>query len=211
MIREVLVWLQTELGKGAGDTAQSWSEALLGSLNFWGLLEGTHLISLMLFAGTIFIVDLRLLGVTFRRTPVSVVSDRVLPLTVAGFLLVITTGSLLFFAKPLFYYHNLWFRAKMIFLVLAMINIAVFHVRVQRNQSAWDAAETPPAGARASAALSLLAWLAVITMGRFIAYDWFECGKPIPHLVNVLQDCKASEKGAVDKEQMAKLGGGAAQ
>ena len=43
MIREALVWLQNELGKGAGDTAQSWSEALLGSLNFWGLLEGTHL------------------------------------------------------------------------------------------------------------------------------------------------------------------------
>ncbi|MFC3069086.1 DUF6644 family protein [Phenylobacterium soli] len=202
-----MVWLQTELGKGTGDTAQSWSEALLGSLNFWGLLEGTHLISLMLFAGTIFVVDLRLLGVTFRRTPVSVVSDRVLPLTVAGFLMVIATGLLLFFAKPLFYYHNLWFRAKMVFLVLAMINIAVFHFRVQRNQAAWDGYERPPASARASAALSLLAWLCVITMGRFIAYDWFECGKPIPHLVNVLQECKVSEKGAVDKEDMTKLSG----
>ena len=211
MIHEALVWLQTELGKGSGDTAQSWSEALLGSLNFWGLLEGTHLISLMLFAGTIFVVDLRLLGVTFRRTPVSVISDRVLPLTVAGFLLVVATGLLLFFAKPLFYYHNLWFRAKMVFLALAMINIAVFHVRVQRNQGTWDTAETPPASARTAAGLSLLAWLAVITMGRFIAYDWFECGKPIPHLANVLQDCKASEKGAVDAADMAKLGGGAGQ
>jgi hypothetical protein len=198
LIGHFLTWLQHTLGKGQGDTAQSWSEALLGSLNFWGLLEGTHLLALMLFAGTIFVVDLRLLGVTFRKTPVSVVSDRVLPLTVAGFLILMTTGLGLFFAKPLFYYHNLWFRAKMIFLVLAMLNIAVFHTRVQATQSSWDTEAKPPRDARISAILSLASWILVISMGRFIPYDWFECGKPIAHWANVLQDCKASEKGAMD-------------
>lgn len=199
MIREFLVWLQTDLGKGTGELAQSWSEALLGSLNFWGLLEGTHLIGLMLFAGTIFVVDLRLLGVTFRRTPVSVVSDKVLPLTVFGLVLVVVTGLALFYAKPLAYYHNIWFRVKLVVLALAMINIMVFHWRVQRNQAAWDASPTPPAAARASAVISLTTWIIVITMGRFIAYDWFECGKPIPRFVNLAQSCAASEKGAVDK------------
>ena len=206
MIREALVWLQTELGKGSGDTAQSWSEALLGSLNFWGLLEGTHLLTLMLFAGTIFVVDLRLLGVTFRRTPVSVVSDKVLPLTVIGFLLMTATGLALFFAKPVVYYHNVWFRAKLVFLALAMLNIVIFHTRVQRNQTTWDTLATPPRGAQISAFLSLLSWVLVIAMGRFIPYNWFDCGKPIPHIVNVLQDCKSSEHGSVDKEDMAKLG-----
>ena len=67
MIGAFLNWLQHSLGKGSGDTAQSWSEALLGSLNFWNLLEGTHLIALMLFAGTILVVDLRLLGMVFTR------------------------------------------------------------------------------------------------------------------------------------------------
>ncbi len=102
MIREFLVWLQNSLGKGAGDTAQSWSEALLGSLNFWGLLEGTHLLALMLFVGTILVVDLRLLGVTFRRTPVSVVSDTILPLTIFGFVLVVVTGLGLSTPSPCF-------------------------------------------------------------------------------------------------------------
>ena len=71
-------WLEHSLGKGPSPDGQSWSEALLGSLNFWGLLEGTHLIALMLFAGTIMVVDLRLLGVTFRKTRVSVISDAIL-------------------------------------------------------------------------------------------------------------------------------------
>ena len=197
MIRAILVWLQTELGKGSGDTAQSWSEALLGSLNFWGLVEGSHLIGLMLFAGTILVVDLRLLGVTFRRTPVSVVSDKVLPLTVFGFIFVVITGLALFYAKPLFYYHNIWFRVKMIVLAIALINILVFHSRIQKTQGSWDSDAKPPTGARTAAALSLLTWLAVITCGRFIAYDWFECGKPQPAFINWAEECKVSEKGAV--------------
>jgi hypothetical protein len=188
-------WLQHSLGKGPGADAQAWSEALLGSLNFWGLLEGTHLICMMLFAGTIFVVDLRLLGVTFRKTPVSVVSDRVLPLTVFGFILVVLSGLALFFAKPEFYYHNIWFRVKMIVLAVALVNILVFHGQVQATQGSWDADEKPPAKARTAAAMSLIAWLLVITFGRFIPYDWYECGKPQSAFINAVEECKVSEKG----------------
>jgi hypothetical protein len=198
VIRDFLAWLQNSLGKGEGDIAQSWSEALLGSLNFWGLIEGTHVLALMLFAGTILVVDLRLLGVTFRKTPVSLLSAKVLPLTVFGFGIMLITGLALFYAKPLAYYHNIWFRAKLIFLLLAIINIAIFHLRVQRNQAAWDRMERPPASARASAAVSLLAWVLVITMGRFMAYSWFECGKPIPAWINAVQECALTDEGAVD-------------
>ncbi len=197
-----MVWLQTELGKGGGD--QSWSEALLGSANFWGLLEGTHLLTLMLFAGTIFVVDLRLLGVLFRRTPVSTISERVLPLTVFGFAAMLVTGLALFFAKPVIYYHNIWFRGKMIFLALALINIVVFHTKVQHNIKEWDTLAKPPRQVRAGAVMSLVAWLLVITLGRFIAYDWFECGKRIPHWINVAEDCKHADSGANDIEAVLK-------
>jgi hypothetical protein len=203
VLRNFLVWVQTELGKGGGDTAQSWSEALLSAPNFWGLLEATHVLSLMLFFGTIFVVDLRLLGVSFRRTPVSVLSERVLPLTVFGFALIAATGLALFFSKPVVYYHNLWFRAKLVFIALALINILVFHFRVQRNIGQWNTLAKPPAAARASAALSLTAWLCVIFCGRLIAYEWFECGKPIPHWVNVVQECSTTEYGAVDVKGIA--------
>ncbi|MCR5877912.1 DUF6644 family protein [Phenylobacterium sp. J367] len=203
MLRDFLVWLQTELGKGPGEYPMSWSEALLGSLNFWGLLEGTHLLALMLFAGTIFVVDLRLLGVTFRRTPVSVLSQKVLPLTVFGFAIVIITGLALFYAKPLVYYHNIWFRAKLVFIAIALLNILLFHGRVQRNIAAWDTLAKPPTAARISAVASLSAWIIVITLGRFIAYDWYECGKPIPAWANVLQECAASEHGAASLAEVA--------
>lgn len=198
MLREFLVWMATRLGKGPGEYDPTWSDLLAGSLNFWGLLEGTHVLTLMLFAGTIFMVDLRLLGVAFKKTPVSVLSDRVLPLTVFGFAIMVLTGVALFFAKPLVYYHNLWFRLKLIFLAFAIVNILVFHIRVQRDRQRWDTAARPPTPARISAVISLTSWLLVIMFGRFIAYDWFDCGKALPHWVNVAQECAISDKGALD-------------
>jgi hypothetical protein len=196
MILSFLLWLQDSLGKGKGDDAQSWSQALVGSLNFWNILEGTHLLTLMLFAGTILVVDLRLLGVVFKKTPVSVISNKVLPLTVAGFLIMIVTGLALFFAKPVFYYHNLWFRLKVLFLIGAMINIVVFHYKVQKNMAAWDANPIPPTKARVSAIISLAAWTTVIFFGRLIPYNFVECGKPLPAWINAAQECSTSEHGA---------------
>lgn len=203
MIRDVLVWLATKVGKGPGEYDPSWSEALASTLNVWGLLEGTHVLSLMLFAGTIFLVDIRLLGIGFKKTPISVISERVLPLTIVGFVLMVATGVALFYAKPLLYYHNLWFRLKLIFLAIAIINIFIFHYRVQKDREQWDAAPKPPMKARVSAMVSILAWVAVITVGRFIAYDWYECGKPLPHWANVAQECAVSERGAIDLTELA--------
>lgn len=204
MIREFLVWMATKVGQVGTDYPMSWSEALASSLNFWGMLEGTHVLSLMLFAGTIFIVDLRLLGLSFKSTPVSVISDRILPLTIFGLIIMIATGAGLFFAKPLLYYHNFWFRIKLVFLVIAAINIIIFHFRVQRNIAAWDTDAKPPRAARLSAMVSITSWILVITFGRFIAYDWFDCGKALPHWVNVAQECAISEKGALDIAEAAK-------
>lgn len=195
MIAAFLNWLEHSFGKGPSPDGQSFSEALLGSLNFWSLLEGTHLIMLMLFAGTILIVDLRLLGVIFRKTKVSVISDAILPLNIFSFGLVVVSGLGLLFAKPIFYYHTIWFLVKMVFLALALVNILVFHGRVQATQGTWDADEVPPTPARMSAAASLVLWTLVIICGRFIPYNWYECGKPQSDFINWAQQCKTSEKG----------------
>jgi hypothetical protein len=88
--------------------------------------------------------------------------------------------------------------------VAATINILVFHYRVQNDRERWDTDETPPRKARISAAVSIIAWVSVITFGRFIAYDWYECGKPLPHWANLVQECAVSERGAIDLTELAK-------
>ncbi len=195
-------WVQFHWGES--DVSSSYSQTLLGSLNFWGLLEGTHLLSLMLFFGTIVVVDSRLLGWTFRKTPVSVVSDRLLPLTVAAMVIAMITGPVLFFSKPAEYFHNFWFRAKLFFLIIAILNVYVFHKMVQKNQAEWDNAETPPGKARLSGAISLASWVLVMGFGRMIAYNFLDCGKPHPAWINWVAECKTSPLGSLTPAEYAK-------
>ena len=175
-----LAWIQFRLGAeldAAGrvipDT--SWSAQLQASERLWMLLEGTHVITIMLFAGTILFVDLRLLGVAMRKVPVSQVADSVLPFTVAGFIIMVVTGTALFLAQPLEYYHSLIFRIKFVFLIAAAFNIFWFHYKVQRQRADWDAQPKPPASARFSAAASIMLWVLVIATGRYAAYGWVSC------------------------------------
>lgn len=153
----------------------SFSAQLQGSEQLWMLLEGTHVLTVMLFAGTILFVDLRLLGLVLRATPVSRVTAGVLPYTIGGFVVMVITGTALFLANPFEYYHNIVFRLKVAFLIAAAINIFLFHRRVQADRERWDGAARPPVSARASAAASLALWIAVIVAGRYAAYDWFRC------------------------------------
>ena len=172
-----------------GDTALS--VALHESLYMYPIIESIHVIAITLFVGTIAMVDLRLLGLSFRDVPVSTMTSRVLPWTVAGFVVMIVTGLLLFYAIPVRTFHSVWFRTKMIFLLVAIINIWLFHRYVRRDQPKWDTRAVPPLGSRISGVISLTVWLMVIVMGRLIAYNWFDCDRPQTHFVAWYAGCPA--------------------
>jgi hypothetical protein len=166
-----------------------WSTELHESLYAYTWIETAHVIGITLFVGTIAMVDLRLLGAAWRAVPISQMTSRILPWTVAGFVLMFMTGVLLFYAIPVRSWHSVWFRAKLLLLLVAAINIWVYHHRVQRNRALWDSAPSPPLTTRACAAISLSVWLAVIVVGRMIAYNWFDCDKPQSALVYAMADC----------------------
>ena len=168
-----------------------WSIALHESLYVYTYVETAHVIGVALFVGTIAMVDLRLLGVAFRQTPVSQMNARVLPFTVVGFLLMFVTGLLLFYAIPMRTWHSIWFRSKLVLMALAGANVWFFHQRVERDRATWDNNPAPPLGARLSAVVSLTAWIGVIVMGRMIAYNWFDCDVPQSPAVSTLAGCSA--------------------
>jgi hypothetical protein len=140
--------------------------------------------------------DLRLLGWTMRSVPVSEVIRRLQPWTIAAFVLMVISGSLLVFAIPLRSYQNIFFRTKMILLLLAGLNILIFHSRVFPSVAGWDGKGVPPRAARRAGALSLVLWIGVVFSGRMIAYNWFDCDRqPQPDLINFLTSCDPSEAG----------------
>jgi hypothetical protein len=151
------------------------SIALHESRYMYLIVLGVHVLTLCLFVGTAVMIDLRLLGLTMRSVRVSEVMTRLLPWTYAGFLVMLSSGGLLFYAAPLLRYENIFFRAKMAALVLAGVNVWVFHKTVYRSVTDWDLDPVPPRTARAMGGVALVLWALLITLGRLIPYQvyWF--------------------------------------
>jgi hypothetical protein len=133
-------------------------------------IESIHVLAIVLVVGTISIVDLRLLGVASLDRPVRRLMGDVLPLTWGAFALAAITGSLMFSSDAVHYAHNFFFRGKLVLLVLAGINMTVFHLIGTGDIARWDAAGQTPVTAKAAATISLLVWIAVVAFGRGIGF-----------------------------------------
>jgi len=146
------------------------STAIRESIYVFPILEGTHLLGLALMMAPILMFDLRLIGVIWRGEAASKVKRQFLPVTLAGFALIVTTGSLLFWSEPVRCWESSYFRIKFVLLLLAGLNALIFHSTLDRHIGEWDTSTPPPARARFAGVLSLTLWTAVIFAGRYTAY-----------------------------------------
>jgi uncharacterized protein YacL len=175
----------------------SWSVDLHESQYAYSIIESVHVWAMSVFFGSVVMFDLRLLGWIMRKAPVSEVVDRLVPWTIGAFVVMVISGTLLFYAIPLRSYQNIFFRAKMILLLLAGLNVWVFHSRVYPKVVAeWDGEGVPPRAARRAGAFSLVLWISIVVSGRMIAYNWFDCDRqPQPAIINFLTSCEPTESG----------------
>jgi hypothetical protein len=133
-------------------------------------LDVIHTLGIILVAGTIMLVDLRLLGLGLRREPVSDVVSRIVPWTLSGFGLMFVSGGLLFCSEAVKMYNSPVFRIKLSLLALAGLNALVFHSTIYRQAADWDDKTVLPVRARLAGLASLLLWTGIIIAGRAIAY-----------------------------------------
>jgi hypothetical protein len=167
-----------------------WSAGLHESEIAYSLIESFHVWSMCLFFGMTIMFDLRLLGWVMRSVPVSEVIRRLQPWTIAGFVIMVITGTLLVYAIPVRSYQNIFFRTKMLLLLLAGLNIFIFHSRVFPSVAKWDTDPVPPRPARLAGAFSLALWVGIVVSGRMIAYNWFDCDRqPQADIINFLTSC----------------------
>ena len=143
------------------------------SLLFNGIVA-IHTLGIIFTVGTIFLVDLRLLGFGLRREPVSDVLQQILPWTWSGFAVMFTTGALLFCAEAVTVFGSISFRIKIALILLAGLNALVFHKTVYRGARAWSLESPTPPRARLAAVLSLTFWIGVVGAGRAIAYEVYK-------------------------------------
>lgn len=134
------------------------------------ITETLHTLGIVLVAGTIMLVDLRLLGFGLKREPVTEIVGRIVPWTLFGFVMMFVTGSWLFTFEARKLYFSPAFRIKLVLLALAGLNALVFHLTVYRQAAEWRDDEPLPRAARFAGLASLILWICIIAAGRSIAY-----------------------------------------
>ncbi len=150
------------------------SIAIRESLWVYPIIETAHVLGMCLFLGLVAMMDLRLVSATMRTAPVTEVQQRLFPWQMAGLAVMVSSGLLLVLSEPLRFYSNPFFQAKVILLILSVVNALTFHLTIYKRVAEWDTQPVPPLQVRMAGAISLVLWAGIVTAGRMIAYNWFK-------------------------------------
>ena len=154
---------------GAAITSSPLGVALRESTWVYPMVETIHIVGFALLVGSIFVVDLRLLGMR-RDVALAPLLRFVLPVTLTCLLLVVPSGLLLFAAHANDLVGNRAFIVKIVLLFAAATNALMFHVGPYRAEIDAAAGTRTRASTRMFATVSIMLWLAILVAGRLIAY-----------------------------------------
>jgi uncharacterized membrane protein len=141
----------------AGNTGIGW---------LWPASEAIHFVGLCLLFSVVLVVDLRILGmakgISFKAL------YQLLPFGMLGFMLNFITGMLFFIAAPHQYINNVEFHRKVIFIVLAGINVLYFMLVDETWRVGPD--DNAPLTAKFAAGSAIFIWLAVLYYGHMLPF-----------------------------------------
>jgi hypothetical protein len=133
--------------------------------NEWSfpLLEIIHIVGFAIAMGTIFMVDLRLIGIGMRRRLASQLSKDLAPWTLGGLAAVLISGPLIFTSDPNMYMNNISFQLKMGSLLIALLYQYTIHRKVAFSDPSLIVGAL-------TGIVSVVLWVSVVAGGIFIAF-----------------------------------------
>jgi hypothetical protein len=134
-------------------------------------IETIHVFALVTVIGCIAIMDMRLLGFNATNRTVAALERDTIPLTWKAFALALVSGLLMFVSKASTYMANPYFLWKMGLMLLAGINMAIFHLAVSKDADRWgQPGAAIPMAAKVSGLVSLALWVAIPFLGRIVGF-----------------------------------------
>jgi hypothetical protein len=133
------------------------------------IVEIVHILGFVVLVGAAFSFDLRLLGAA-RALPVARMERHLLRSARWSLLLIVPTGLAMFAAHATEMAENPAFRLKLVLLVAAGLNAAIFRRGPFRSVRDWNSDAPAPGLARLAGVLSILLWTGIIACGRLLAY-----------------------------------------
>ena len=150
-----------------------WCESLwlgqfvVGSNWLFPVIESIHLLALAMLGGSIFLVDLRLLGLGLKDRAVSELARDARPWMIGGLIAMVLTGVPLFLSEPIKCYYSTAFWIKMTTLPIALAFAFTVRTRVTRAEPVRNTARRQ----MLVGALSMALWFTVAAAGRWIGFS----------------------------------------
>jgi hypothetical protein len=142
-------------------------EGIRNSTWLFPVIEAFHLLGLGLVAGSVLLVDLRLLGVGLSKQPAAQLWASARPWLLGGVTVMFVSGTPLFLSESIkcLYSFAFWVKMTSLFLVL------LFTFTVLRRVTQAGLTSDQPLSGRLTAVISLVLWFGVAWGGRWIGFS----------------------------------------
>lgn len=133
----------------------------------WPIIETFHFIGLILLLGAVGVLSFRILGF-MKQLPLGPL-HRLIPLGLLGLAINVITGFLFFFGMPFFYVFNWYFQIKILSIAVAGGILLMFYFTpIFRKWWNVGAGEDAPILAKVVALTSIVLWVLIVIIGRYI-------------------------------------------
>lgn len=146
----------------------SWiGQSIQASVWLFPVIESVHLVGLGVIAGSVVIVDMRLLGIGLQSQSAAEVAENARPWMIGSLAVMFASGILLFLSEATKCYYSFPFWFKMTSLALAIVFTFTLKSRIIRQ----ELDQRYPLVGKAAAIVSLGLWFGVAWGGRWIGFS----------------------------------------
>jgi hypothetical protein len=135
------------------------------------LIQSIHILTIGVVFVSILMIALRVLGLALGDQPFAEVYSRFAPWIWTGLVVMLVTGITLVIGEPIREFTATSFWVKMALLVVGVASGAAFGRSVRPPKLAAGAEPVFSSGLKSATVVVLLLWVAIIFLGRAIAYD----------------------------------------
>lgn len=134
-------------------------------------IQSIHIVAIGVVLGSVFMIDLRVLGWAGRDQSLMETTDRFGPWLSGALCVMLATGILMVVGEPARELLAFSFWLKMFLVAAGTLIAAVFQIAVRRNEARWESSIAKRRSTKSLAIFTLLIWVAIVILGRLIAYD----------------------------------------
>jgi len=153
--------------------SQTYLSTLIQNHNSWVIptIQSIHIVGIGVVLGSVFMVDLRILGWAGMDQTLRQTTNRFGPWLTGALCALLATGVLMVIGEPVRELVTVSFWLKMFLIAVGTLVAAAFQISLRKHEGDWEGAVRNRTSIKSLAILTFLIWVAIIILGRLIAYD----------------------------------------